>query len=1253
MTESREPTPVSEQTRELTTMTPTTKYPAKPRHDQDRLASMSEKEILEAQGMDESWTRYHVHLIERPRPGVYFTPRGKDRPAGHARGRPRISRIGIFKSPQLRSLPWFTEETRPAEGGEGIKEIQLSDQAPRRSLRRRATRQLRDHEDEEEREEDVSESPRDEEVRPSRQETAEVVSAAVKLGTTIDGQIQELSESTVEGSVRKLSVGPSIMRSVNHQADVVGTPGSMAAPLEHEWTDEETRAAETVAVDVSTARTAERDTMASETPASSRDVTRMQKGKQPVRPSEPPPSEERQAQGGAHPRKRARVEKGGSVAYLRRSIILEIVEKAGGAFPLGNELWNPFVTLWRERTQQKEMPDLRTIKAAVKSLVDSGQLLQTTFAGKDAKDVMVVRDIIRLPHVPVDSPVMTDLQHNMLKTKNFVPEGVEIDPSLKKTSKGDLASQQRGKNAKLPFQSDVTVQLQEKPRYVVELEKRYARRIVRAMLGMKKPVRLRKLTKRTRDVQQPEEPTAPPAPPAHEPDEQGASDVDQENDVEELSEGVPSEESDVEPLSPSSYRTGQKRRMHETLEMANTSLKRKRTIYYNPDMYSIEMEALSKPFPKSLDDILSDVRKRRASTYAGEMFDPRTERFFLETDDIARWELQNALLFERRAPELIFLNQTVGEQFEAAQIEGELVFQEEQVLPSQPPKHMRMRLRPQRPLRNVYQVDGQLSESTQQSWPPPKVVVSDEQSTQVPEPQFKPPVRRRVRFSSNAIDEELMTQLMHVMVIVRTLVGGIPGRVIDWNLVVKAFPEHDPQFIRERGRAILSRDRHAMAKMQRDFQSRYLEAYRAGTVPPINYNNLEEVDWRWLAQWNIEQSETTQPSRGPDLPATHSEFDELFEAREEPPAAEVDQIFSHATPVAMIRKENVLSSVIYAELVSGTPNPTPSQRRRQAELDDLNTAKSWVRANTVADERTYVPADAKRQLQRFPTALVDDALRSLVTERVLTASNKGRTVPGRNFVLSDLFFMVLGRKRAIDAEMLLQASYFKQHTLDDALRRHGVWEITYHAEDGDILAIINLAQDGAVTIEARDPPRDAFGLTDGGYLTRVIEKKKFHFAVEVRPVEGRYVYGNPVWERIAAVPPPRGDIGLSEPPPAPAPPTPPPPPASSSSSTSAPRPAPILPAEQPSRPLPGKMPLWIDINRNLVKDIWDRAVAAVVGIIAVRPHIKPGDIVSMTKPSLAIWDVKYILEWLTQVGLARQTESGGYVVEKWWWMVLV
>lgn len=1210
---------------------------------------MSEKEILEAQGMDESWTRYHVHLIDRPHPGIYFTPRGKDRPAGHARGRPRISRIGIFKLPQLRSLPWFTEEARPVAGDSGSK-VHLPDQVPRRSLRPRSTKPLRDHGDEEWPEEDVSSSRGAEDVMTLRQETPSVASAAPRPRTPTDRQSQEPWEAAAEDSVRESSVEPSITRPDHHRTENVSTPGLTTEPFEQVRTDEETRLAETAAVDVSASGDAAEDTMDVDTPAASNDVTRIHKGKQPIRPSEPRRLDERQTHGGAPPRKRARVEKGGSVAYLRRSIILEIVEKAGGAFPLGNELWNPFVTVWRERTQQKEIPDLRTIKAAVKSLVDSGQLLQTTFAGKDAKDVMVVRDIIRLPHVPVDSPVMTALQYNMLKTKNFVPEGVDIDPTLKKTSKGDLASQQRGKNAKLPFQSDVTVQLQEKPRYVVELEKRYARRIVRAMLGMKRPIRLRKLTKRTRDVQPPEEPAAPPVPSVHELDAQGASDVEPDNDVDEISEGVPSDESDVELLSPSSYRTGQKRRMQETLEMANTSLKRKRTIYYNPDLFSIEMEALNKPFPKSLEDILGDVRKRRVSAYAGEMFDPRTERFFLETDDIARWELQNALLFERRAPEFIFLNQIVEEPFETAKIEGELVFQEEQVLPPQPSRHMRMRLRPQRPLRNVYQVDGQLSETTQQSWPPQRVVVSDEQGTQVTEAQFRPPVRRRVRFSSNALDEELMTQLTHVMVIVRTLVGGIPGRVIDWNLVVKAFPEHDSQFIRERGRAILSRDRHAMAKMQRDFQSRYLEAYRAGTVPPINYNNLEEVDWRWLAQWNIEQSETTQPSRGPDLPATHSEFDELFEAREEPPAAEVDQIFSHATPVAMIRKENALSGVIYAELVSGTPSPTPSQRRRQAELDDLNTAKSWVRANTVADERTYVPADAKRQLQRFPSALVDDALRSLVTERVLTASNKGRTVPGRNFVLSDLFFMVLGRKRAIDAEMLLQASYFKQHTLDDALRRHGVWEVTYHAEDGDILAIINLAQDGAVTIEARDPPRDAFGLTDGGYLTRVIEKKKFHFAVEVRPVEGKYIYGNPVWERIAAVPPPRGeDAGLAEPPPpVPTPPAPPVP-----SSTSAPRLTPILPAEQPSQPLPGKMPLWIDINRNLVKDIWDRAVAAVVGIIAVRPHIKPGDIVSMTKPSLAIWDVNYILKWLTQVRLARQTETGGYVVEKWWWMVLV
>src|SRR5699024_6288466 len=42
--------------------------------------------------------------------GVYVTPRGRRRPAGKSRGRPRTSQFAVFKSPKLASFPWFTKE---------------------------------------------------------------------------------------------------------------------------------------------------------------------------------------------------------------------------------------------------------------------------------------------------------------------------------------------------------------------------------------------------------------------------------------------------------------------------------------------------------------------------------------------------------------------------------------------------------------------------------------------------------------------------------------------------------------------------------------------------------------------------------------------------------------------------------------------------------------------------------------------------------------------------------------------------------------------------------------------------------------------------------------------------------------------------------------------------------------------------------------------------------------------------------------
>src|SRR5260370_33567432 len=66
---------------------------------------------------------------------------------------------------------------------------------------------------------------------------------------------------------------------------------------------------------------------------------------------------------GPKPRvKKVKMDRGGSIAVLRRKIIMDIVEKAGGVFPQGTELWYPFTTAWT-KMKHKEEPDLRTILA--------------------------------------------------------------------------------------------------------------------------------------------------------------------------------------------------------------------------------------------------------------------------------------------------------------------------------------------------------------------------------------------------------------------------------------------------------------------------------------------------------------------------------------------------------------------------------------------------------------------------------------------------------------------------------------------------------------------------------------------------------------------------------------------------------------------------------------------------------------------------------------------------------------------------
>ncbi|RHZ48946.1 hypothetical protein CDV55_101892 [Aspergillus turcosus] len=1339
----------------------------KAQRDEERFRGMSEKEKLEALGLDETWTEYSVLLLERTEPGVYITPRGRRRPAGKRQGRPRISRLAVFRSPKLASLPWFTEsqegepedeaastsqqvsraqsvETSPVTSFTAINTPATTSLAPdtpsrgtKRTLRSRipldpeSEPNQRPSKQQRVRDTEVSQDVAEADVSRSKaplsdgQRTGELSTEPVKGAPSgVNKRRREPSPIPTEENVavhksterletemiqapspaekRQAALSrprgnletPSKRRRYEPQAlrgEETASSVSPAAPMENvaeqlgpseplkfENGEDRPVGAEAMDTPLDTAHeemAVDEDAPAADVDAVATTVNVQEANAIDLKPTDATPEIElrdvSQTPEGQRQRTK-RTEKVGSVAVLRRSIIMDIIEKAGGAYSMGTEIWYPFATAWK-KTKYKEKPDMRTVKTTMKHMIDAGKLRQFTFSGRDSKGVMVTKSIVAKPELQPDDPIIKHLQHKMLTTRAryYFPPGVEVDPELTKSS-GRSAKSTPISEAKvgLPIERGITVHLHQKPAFVLALEKRKGQSIQRRLMQrlhdteVQRPSGVVRLARLRRGA---------------------ARDL-----LRQPADGLAGEGEEEAPIAP--------RRLKRLwmpislmapyamfMNTVQTFHSRTGTFSTEAGLVAVRAAAVARAraafrLPKSLDDILDqgkllDQGKRRPVDFSATA-DPRTSKFFWETGVILRWELQNEeFMLEKPAEEgqeFSFIHQTFEDFPEAVPIEGDIQIEIDQSA------YPRVRV-PR--VRKIREAARRLELVEPEKAPPEEAEEAEEVEAEAEEEEAEEPSESEVSSDSEDSDDSLEAldllfssdqrrrrndyvpqnrrleklaaegpgqvvaakppnrpsarrnralqhlprlvaeRIMTAIVVVRALAGGYDGKIVDWQLVCQSFPNQDPKMIQERGKNILSRNRLQVAKMQSDFQERFIVAYANGQVPPIDYEDLEGYDWERVVDWAQAELDIPKSEKLPDLPATKEQFDSVFELREEPPVT-LDELYQNTHGVTVNRRRALYAGVPFAIPLPEKPaQPTA----RQAELARLDVAKTWVRANIVAPEESYRPAEARQALANFGGRLVDDALQSLTTERVVSQGNRGRITPGRNYDITEFFLHMLSRRRNIEVTQLRRAARFKTGTLDPALKSTGSFTINYHAEDGDILALINLAAERRIILKPRDPPRDKFGLTDGGYLTRQIDKDKLRFVVEVHPVPS-YVYGNPLREKVANTPPP----------------------------------CPPRAAISEGGFVPEKIPLWVDIHGNFVRVLWEFAVAAVVGIVAVRPGISAKGIASMVQPSMGAWEVLLLLRWMADVGVLQREnqdaeaveETTGWQVQEWWWMVL-
>ncbi|KAI2402762.1 hypothetical protein LOZ67_001529 [Ophidiomyces ophidiicola] len=1249
--------------------------PDKRRKKIDDVRPMTELERLEAKGYDQSWTAYSVLMLERPTPGLYMTAIGKRRAHGMRQGRAGRSRIAIFKFSRLHDFDWFVAEEEIQQATNlstmlDVAEVQphldtqstLGHMPQTRSQRRKGLPTLVEDLSKTRISEGVENSVKDARVESAdgRSVSIERISKKRKFPTSVDVASDHLIAKAKSPTKRRkgrpftadlVDISQGNLNSTDEPTTSPMKPGQereeeQAHPSSNRLEVSSEELANTIEAEPSITEVQGRNKKhkLGITPMESTPIKLVNEGRgQPAHrmsagePATPAPSTgaQRESALGAN-----RENRGGSIALLRRKIVMDIIQQCDGIHPMGTELWYPFATAWLKTRPEK--PDMRTIRSAVKSLIESGKLRQLTFSGKNSKGLMVTKNLLTKPEIDSMDPMVRSIQEAMLDAdpRFYLHPKAHIDPSLKKSHKG-LTSQE----IKLPeLNEEVRVTLNYIPARMRPKPTRIPRyRFISFgtgsrdfdTMGPRALQRLKSLHKRA---------SASPF-------------------LDSLSTPIPQSSSEIPMLL-----TWPPRNIYADLLFgakwkpsllsmlmfpAQTfncvtgtfgtgvcyASKRKR----RPPLRKLA-PLLPASAPQRLDDILS-IAKKQDIDFSTEP-DPVATEFFSNIDAVRDWELKTYPYTPPRTPALRYIDHTISGPFESVPLEGPVRFE------TDPHSASPVRGRRSGPPVTRQATRAMTESPFDETWPffryfVPRKTARDSRFGQT-QPRTETQANRRlaqlqesVRTSAGAsksmdrtlkrvrlskdFPQHVAQKLTMTIVVVRALAGGFEGKLIDWPLVASVFPGYDPKFIQDRGKSILSRHRLQIAKMQRDFQERYLEAYEKNLVPKIDYDDLEGYDWGAVVEWAEEQLDRPSLMRVPSLPATREQFESIFGIRKEPIHG-IDDIYHHGSHITVSRKRVFYANLPFTKLITAKTACTVAtlDKVKKAEaVDRLETAKSWVRSNVVTPEETYRATDARQTLERFGEHLIGEAIQSLITERVISMGNRGKVRPGRNYDVTEYFLVAFGRKRMLESVQLRRALQFKLEVLDPAMRSDGKYQVPYEAEDGDILVLINLAAQGRVTVWPVNPPRNKYGLTDMGYLTRTMDKKKLHFDMEIHLVTGKYVYGNPLADVVSTTPAP--DAGLRE------------------------------DGLNPMVPLP-KIPLWIDVHGKFVKLLWELVVASVVGLIAARPGSGLSTILRIMQPFLGAWEGELVLRWLNDVGAIRKTEQDsveeGWVVEEWWYLIL-
>ncbi|KIV87639.1 hypothetical protein PV11_03171 [Exophiala sideris] len=478
-----------------------------------------------------------------------------------------------------------------------------------------------------------------------------------------------------------------------------------------------------------------------------------------------------------------------------------------------------------------------------------------------------------------------------------------------------------------------------------------------------------------------------------------------------------------------------------------------------------------------------------------------------------------------------------------------------------------------------------------------------------------------------AMPEGVIYRIVVSVVVVRTLAGGIESN-IDWPLVMTMFPGQDEEFVKARWKTLSKRYAHDINGLTESLQFKYLDALEAGEVPSVDLEDPKATDWPGIVDWALKKLDKFDTKEVDDLPATREDVLNantltFFEPRP------YHSILAYGALLTNPVKEDLVGSLLFA----GAQKPAMEkdlhyQSPFEVAMSDtqLHLAKSWVFAIVLTPEDAFDPSLAQAKLSSLDPVpetcedLVYRALKVLQDEKLIQRARKNRQSTQlaslRTWEGSIRLYERFEERRSIHAQMLRSAARYKVDVLDPAFARGESVPLEKDSivDDGVMVAVLNLMALGMVRARpGADVPRTRYGLEweKIGYQTKKMDKKVLNFGVEIMPTSA-YVTSDPKFED-RKMPIPRGG------------------------------------ADEPD----GLIPVWVDIHGSVQTSLWEMFIGGVIGLVSQLPGISAQEISRALTFALDEGEVELMMQWCVEAGFAKMNNrSGGYETTEWWWLCI-